>query len=82
MPVNRDKPDRWKPDIARSVDMYNIWFLEFAPVTFRETRIETTKAVEKTLKATANLTDISINLLKIIPLFFRRCACLPARRLP
>lgn len=67
MPVNRDKPDRWKPDIARSVDMYNVWFLEFAPAAFRETRIETTKAVEKTLKATANLTDISINLLKNHP---------------
>ena len=31
MDVNRDKPDRWKQDIARSVDMYNDWFLRFAP---------------------------------------------------
>ena len=31
MSVNRDKPDRWKDDIAASVDMYNEWFVEFAP---------------------------------------------------
>ena len=31
MAVNRDKPDRWKTDIARSVDMYNDWFMNFAP---------------------------------------------------
>jgi hypothetical protein len=33
MAVNRDKPDRWKKDIARSVDLYNDWFFEFAPST-------------------------------------------------
>lgn len=26
MAVNRDKPDRWKADVAQSVDMYNTWF--------------------------------------------------------
>ena len=31
MAVNRDKPDRWKRDIAQSVDMYNDWFMRFAP---------------------------------------------------
>ena len=31
MIVNRDKPDRWKEDIAKSVDMYNEWFMRFAP---------------------------------------------------
>lgn len=67
MAVNRDKPDRWKTDIAQSVDMYNKWFLEFAPVTFRKTRIETTKDVEKTLKATENLKNISVQLLKSYP---------------
>ncbi len=58
MAVNRDKPDNWKADIAQSVDMYNAWFMQFAPKAFRETRIETTKAVESALKATANMTDI------------------------
>lgn len=27
MPVNIDKPHRWKQDVAESVDVYNQWFL-------------------------------------------------------
>ncbi len=38
MGVNTDKPQRWKQDIARSVDFYNDWFLKFAPKAYRETR--------------------------------------------
>lgn len=67
MPVNRDKPDLWKADIRLSVDMYNDWFIRFAPDAFRSTRIKTTEAVEKTLKATGNLTDVSPTLLKASP---------------
>lgn len=58
MAVNRDKPDNWKSDIAQSVDMYNDWFMRFAPKAFRETRIQTTKDVEASLHSTGNLTDI------------------------
>jgi type II restriction enzyme len=58
MAVNRDKPNRWKADVAMSVDMYNDWFMEFAPRAFRETRIQTTQDVESTLRSTGNLTDI------------------------
>ena len=67
MTVNRDKPDRWKADIAQSVDMYNDWFLEFAPAAYRKTRVQTTSDVEATLKATANLTDIGVALLRAKP---------------
>ena len=67
MAVNRDKPDRWKADIAQSVDMYNDWFLRFAPDAYRTTRVETTKSVEATLQATQNLTDISVPLLRDNP---------------
>jgi len=58
MAVNRDKPGRWKTDVAASVDMYNVWFMEFAPKAFRETRVQTTKDVESTLRSTGNLTNI------------------------
>lgn len=58
MAVNRDKPGRWKADIAQSVDMYNDWFMQFAPKAFRETRIQTTKDVEATLRFTDNLINI------------------------
>ena len=41
MSINRDKPDLWKDDILQSVDLYNSWFMEFAPRAFRETRVTT-----------------------------------------
>src|SRR5713101_6358092 len=65
--VNRTKPDLWKADIIRSVDMYNAWFMEFAPVAYRETRIQTTKDVEAALHKTRNLTDVSAELLQREP---------------
>jgi len=59
MSVNSNKPRQWKADIAQSVDMYNEWFMSFAPVAFRETRIQTTKDVEAALISTSYLADIS-----------------------
>ena len=67
MGVNRDKPDRWKEDIIKSVDMYNDWFMNFSPDAFRTTRIQTTKDVEATLKATNNLADIRPEILREYP---------------
>ena len=67
MAVNRDKPDRWKQDIAQSVDMYNDWFMRFAPEAYRTTRVQTTQDVEATLKETKNLTDVGVELLKAKP---------------
>jgi hypothetical protein len=58
MAINLDKPMRWKADIAKSVDMYNKWFMEFAPQAFRTTRIQTTKDVEASLHSTGNMTNI------------------------
>ena len=67
MAVNRDKPDRWKADITQSVDMYNDWFLQFAPDAYRTTRVRTTRDVEETFEATENLTDIGVALLRSNP---------------
>lgn len=67
MPVNANKPERWKLDIAQSVDLYNNWFLQFAPETYRKTRIETTKQVENVLTWTTQLTDISSAVLQQYP---------------
>lgn len=58
MPVNLDKPQQWKADIVKSVDMYNAWFMKFAPTAFRNTRLQTTKNVEDALLATGNLVNI------------------------
>ncbi len=67
MPVNADKPHLWKADIAQSIDMYNAWFMRFAPQTYRDQRVETTKQVEQALTWTANLTSIDPALLRSHP---------------
>lgn len=67
MPVNANKPERWKSDIARSVDFYNDWFMRFAPKTYRDTRVETTGQVVSALKLTDNLTNIAAEALKQNP---------------
>jgi hypothetical protein len=59
MPVNLDKPHLWKADIAKSVDQYNQWFLKFAPLTYRQTRIKVTTDVEEMLKRTNNLRQLT-----------------------
>lgn len=67
MPINADKPQIWKADIAKSVDFYNHWFMQFAPKAYRTTRVSTTKEVESALKLTENLTDISPEVLRTNP---------------
>jgi hypothetical protein len=63
MPVNLDKPQRWKADTQLSVDDYNRWFLEYAPVTYRETRARATVYVEDILLRTNNLRHLTADLL-------------------
>ena len=80
MLVNSNKPRRWKNDIARSVDMYNDWFMRFAPETYRTTRVQTTDDVRTTLNQTSNLTNIGVDLLKSSPTVLptlRMCTCPP-----
>ena len=67
MSINRDKPDLWKQDILHSVDLYNRWFMEFAPKAFRDTRVATVRSVEKALIDTNYLENISVELLKNHP---------------
>jgi len=67
MPINSDKPQNWKSDIALSVDFYNRWFMQFAPEAYRKTRVETTKQVESALQSTDNLLDIRPEILRNDP---------------
>ena len=67
MAVNADKISRWKSDVAESVDMYNEWFIEFAPKAYRNTRIKTTEDVENALKWTDYLTNIRTSVLRQYP---------------
>lgn len=79
MAVNLDKPQLWKADVALSVDMYNSWFMAFAPATYRETRVRTTEEVEKMLNRTDKLRDVTTNMLRENPavLFALRMCCAP-----
>lgn len=83
MAVNLDKPTRWKADIARSVDFYNDWFLNFAPETFRSTRIKTTEQVIQALQWTGNLRQIQPDDLiqhpQVLPML-RMSTCPPIAR--
>lgn len=83
MSINRDKPDLWKDDILQSVDLYNRWFMGFAPKTFRDTRITTANSVEQALIDTRYLTNISAELLKnhpeVLPIL-RMSTCPPIAR--
>ncbi len=67
MSINNNKPQNWKADIALSVDMYNEWFMKFAPKAFRDTRIDTTKAVEATLRTTDNMRNFKPEILRQHP---------------
>jgi len=59
MPINADKPHLWKQDILQSVDLFNRWFMKFAPKAFRDTRIRVTKQVEEALLLTNDLRGLS-----------------------
>lgn len=83
MGINREKPDLWKEDIGKSVDLYNQWFMDFAPRAFRETRVSTAASVERALINTHFLTDISVAVLRrhpeVLPIL-RMATCPPIAR--
>ncbi|MBI4371862.1 MAG: XamI family restriction endonuclease [Elusimicrobia bacterium] len=83
MGVNLDKPHRWTADIARSVDLYNRWFMRFAPKAFRRMRIRVTKSVENLMSWTVNLTNVRPVVLKKNPAalaMLRMATCPPVAR--
>ena len=63
MAINADRPQQWKKDIAASVDLFNRWFIKFAPKTYRETRVKTTEFVAEALTLTNDLRSITPEIL-------------------
>jgi hypothetical protein len=83
VPANSDKPARWTDDIVRSVDLYNQWFLRFAPEAFRRSRIHATGQVEVAFAHTANLTLLIPEVLEAHPealAILRMATCPPIAR--
>ena len=60
MVLNLNKPQIWKEDIQSSVDLYNDWFINFAPVAFRTVRNNTITKVRTVFEETNNLKNISV----------------------
>lgn len=83
MGINLDKPHLWKKDINLSVDLYNTWFMEFAPKAFRETRAIAAQNVERALQKTNYLNNISPAILEQYPevlSILRMSTCPPIAR--
>ena len=59
MAINADKPHLWKADIAASVDLFNQWFLLFAPKAYRDSRAAAAVHVEEGIRLTRDLTAIT-----------------------
>ena len=66
--INAGKPHLWKADIAASVDQFNQWFMQFAPVAFRSTRVKTTGYVKAALFATRELRNLDASTLRANPI--------------
>ena len=71
MNINRDKPDLWLADISESVEMFNNWFLRYAPRVHRVTREKTTEDVQRTFELTEDLTDLDATQLRASPQIIR-----------
>jgi hypothetical protein len=83
MAINNDKPQRWRQDVMSSVDLYNEWFIHFAPKTFRETRESVTREVAEGLEKTGDLAHISPDFVKSHPgilRILRMATCPPIAR--
>ncbi len=65
--INADKPHLWKADVAASVDQFNQWFMEYAPLAFRTTRVKTTRSVKEALLATRDLRALDVATLRANP---------------
>jgi hypothetical protein len=67
MPINADKPHLWKFDVNTSVDMFNQWFLLFAPKAYRDSRTSATLQVEDGIRLTRDLTALTPDVLRQHP---------------
>lgn len=77
--INLNKPENWNSDTRQSVDLYNKWFMTSAPTTFRETRTIVTAEVEKILRVTDGLQQVTPEFMTEQPHALRtlRMSCCP-----
>ena len=81
--INANRVENWKKDIKKSVDLYNDWFMNFAPEAYRTTRVKTTEQVQRALGIMDNLTKISTDVIELEPSIvqvLRMCTSPPLAR--
>jgi hypothetical protein len=81
--INADKRPRWEADIGQSVELYNTWYLKFAPEAFGGERADAAALVEHALKVTEGLNNLTTDVLKDHSAIFstlRMCTCPPIAR--
>lgn len=83
MLINADKPRLWKEDVAKSIDLFNNWFLDFAPITYQQERIKATQEVKDALLKADDLLSLTPQILQqhpgILPIL-RMCTAPPLAR--
>ena len=67
MAINSDKPHLWKADVNASVDLFNQWFMLFAPKAYRDSRAAATIHVEEGIRLTNDLTALTPDVLRQHP---------------
>ena len=67
MPINFGKPHLWKADINASVDLFNQWFMLFAPKAYRDSRAAATVQVGEEIRLTNELTALTPTVLRQHP---------------
>jgi hypothetical protein len=67
VPINSNKPELWKADVALSVDLYNNWFLTAAPAAFRKSRARSTEKVRLAFVQTDDMTSLTATTLERNP---------------
>ena len=67
MAISSNKPIKWKEDIAASVDLFNTWFMKFAPSAYKNTRSKTATTVIEAMKLTKDLRILSPKVLQQYP---------------
>ncbi|CAL9663977.1 hypothetical protein SUDANB95_07111 [Actinosynnema sp. ALI-1.44] len=65
--INADKPDKWADDSSASVELYNEWFLKAAPEAYAKTRDSVVDEVEKLFVDTADMRDITPDVIRQRP---------------
>lgn len=59
MPVNAENPVRWPEDIRASVDLYNRWFMDFAPAAYRAAQAKAARAALRAMDVTHDLRNLT-----------------------